>query len=50
MTLKDELSRSVGAQFAVGEEQRNNSRRNEEAEPKWKQCPVVDVSGGESKV
>ena len=50
MTLKDELSRSVGAQFAVGEEQRYSSRRNEEAEPKWKQHPVVDVSGGESKV
>ena len=50
MTLKDELSRSVGAQFAVGEEQRYSSRRNEEAEPKWKQHPVVDVSGDESEV
>ena len=49
MKLKDELPRSVGAQYATGEEQRNSSRRNEEAEPKWKQCPVVDVSGGESK-
>ena len=48
-TLKDELPRSVGAQYATGEEQRNSSRRNEEAEPKWKH-PVVDVSGGESKV
>ena len=47
--LKEELPRSVGAQYATGEEQRNSSRRNEEAEPKWKQCPVVDVSGGESK-
>ena len=50
MTLKDVLARSVGAQYATGEEQRNNSRRNEEVEPKWKQCPVVDESHGESKV
>ena len=50
MTLKDELPRSVGAQYATGEEWRYCSRRNEEAEPKWKQCPVVDVSGGKSKV
>ena len=49
-TLKDELPRSVGAQYATGEEWRNISRRNEEAEPKQKQHPVVDVSGGESKV
>ena len=35
-TLKDEFPRSVGAQYATGEEQRNSSRRNEEAEPKWK--------------
>ena len=49
MTLKDEFSRLVGAQYAVGEEQRYSSRRNEEAEPKWKQHPVVDVSGGEGK-
>ena len=48
-TLKDELPRSVGAQYATGEEWRNSSRRNEEAEPKWKQ-PAVDVSGGESIV
>ena len=48
MTLKDELSRSVGMQYATGEEWRNSSRRNEEAEPKQKQCPVVDVTGGES--
>ena len=48
MTLNDELSRSVGAQYATGEEWRNSSRRNEKAEPKWKQCPVVDVSGDES--
>ena len=50
MTLKNELPRSVGAQYATGEEWRNSSRRNEEAEPKQKRCPVVDVSGGESKV
>ena len=45
-TLKDELPRMVGAQYATGEERRNSSRRNEEAKPKWKQCPVVDVEGG----
>jgi len=49
MTLKDELTRSVGAQYATREEQRNGSKRNEEAEPKQK-LPVVDMSGGESKV
>ena len=49
-TLKDELPRSVGAQYATGQKQRNSSRRNEEAESKWIQCPVVDVSGGESTV
>ena len=36
MTLKDEPSRSAGVQYATGEEQRNSTRRNEEAEPKWK--------------
>ena len=41
MTLKDELPRLVGAQYATVEEQRNSSRRNEEAEPKQKQCPAV---------
>ena len=50
MKLKDELPRSVGTQYATVEEGRNNSRRKEKAKPKWKQCPVVDVSGGESKV
>ena len=50
MTLKDETLRSVGVQCATVEEWENGSRRNEEAEPKKKQCPVVDVSGGESKV
>ena len=50
MTLKDELPRSVGVQYATGEEWKNNSRRNEEAEPRQKQHPIVDVSDGESKV
>ena len=45
MTWKDELPRLLGTQYATGEEQRNSSRRNEEAEPKWKQCPFVDVTG-----
>ena len=40
MTLKDELPRLVGVQYNTGKEQRNNSRRNEEVEPKQKQCPV----------
>ena len=44
-TLKDELSRLVGAQYATGEERRYNSRKNEETEPKGKQCPVVDGDG-----
>ena len=48
MTLKDELPRSVGVRYAIGEEWRNSSRRNEEAEPKWKQCPAVDESRGGS--
>ena len=49
MTLKDKLPRSIGAQYAIGEEQRTSYRRNEEAEPKQKQCPAVDMSDGESK-
>ena len=48
--LKDELSRLVGAQYATGEEWRNNSRKNEETDPKQKQLPVVDVTGDGSKV
>ena len=48
--LKDELSRSVGTQYATGEQWRNNSRKNEETEPKQKQYPVVDVNGDRSKV
>ena len=50
LTLKGELPRSVGAQCATGEQWRNNSRKNEETEPKWKQYPVVDVTGVGSKV
>ena len=50
MALKDELPRSVGAQYATGEEWRNSSRKNEEAEPKRKQCPLVDVTGDGNKV
>ena len=49
MTLKDEIPRTVDAQYATGEEWRNNSRKNEELEPKRK-CPVVNVSGDGSKV
>ena len=45
MTLKDELPRSIGAQYATGEEQRNNSRKKEETEPKQKRLPGVDVTG-----
>ena len=48
--VKDEFLRSVRARYATGEEQRNSSRRNEEAEPKWKQRPVVGVTGDASKV
>ena len=50
MTLKDELPRLVGAQYAIGEEWRNNSRNNEEMEPKQKQQPVMDVTGDGRKV
>ena len=50
MTLKDELPRSVGVQYATGEEWRNNSRKNEETEPKQKQHPVMDATGDGSKV
>ena len=48
-TLKDELPKSVGAQYATGDQWRNNSRKNEELEPKQKQYPVVDVTGDRSK-
>ena len=50
MTLKDELPRSVGAQYATGEEWRNSSRKNEETEPKQKQHSVVDLTGDGSIV
>ena len=50
MTLKDELPRSIGAQYATGDQWRNNSRKNEETEPKQKQYPVVDVTGDGRKV
>ena len=50
MTLKDELPRSGGAQYATGEDERNSSRRNEETEPKQKQNPLVDVMGDGSTV
>ena len=49
-TLKDKLPRSVGTQYATGDQWRNNSRKNENTEPKQKQYPVVDVTGDKSKV
>ena len=49
-TLKDELPRLVGTQYATGDQWRNNSRKNEETELKQKQHPVVDVTGDGSKV
>ena len=49
-TLKDELPRSVGAQYATGDRWSNNSGKNEEMEPKQKQHPVVDGNGLRSKV
>ena len=49
-TLKDELLRLEGVQYATGDEWRNNSRKNEETEPKQKQHPVVDVTGNGSKI
>ena len=48
--LKEELPRSVGAQYATGDQRRNNSRKNEGIEPKQKQYPAVDVTGDRSKV
>ena len=50
MTLKDELPRSPDVHYTTGEEWRNNSRKNEEMEPKQKQHPWVDVTGDGSKV
>jgi len=49
-TLKDELSRSVRAQYTTGDQWRNNSRKKEGMEPKQKQHPVVDGTGDRSKV
>ena len=49
-TLKDELPGSEGAQYTTGDQWRNNSRKNEEMEPKQKQHPAVDVAGDGSKV
>ena len=48
--MKDELPRLVGAQYATGDQWRNNSRKNEETEPKEKQYPVVNVNGVVCKV
>ena len=48
--LKEGLPRSVGAQYATGDQWRINSRKNEGMEPKQKQYPVVDVTGDRSKV
>ena len=49
-TLKDELPRLVGTQYATGDPERNNSRKNEQIESRQKQRPVVDVTGDGSKV
>ena len=49
-TLKDELPRSISAQYVTGDQWRNNSRKNEETESKQTQHPVVDASGDGSKV
>ena len=49
-TLKDELPRSVGAQYATGDQWRNNSRKNEGMEPKQKQHPVADGTGDTGKI
>ena len=48
--LKEELHRSIGVQYASGDQWRNNSRKNEEMEPKQKQHSVVGVAGDRSKV
>ena len=49
-TLKDELPRSVGAQYDTGDQWRNDLRKNERMEPKQKQHPIVDVTGDRSKL
>ena len=48
--MKDELPGSVGAQYAIGDQWRNNSKKNDKPEPKQKQRPVVDVTGDGTKV
>ena len=48
--LKEELPRSVGVQYTTGDQWRNNSRKNEETEPRQKENPAVDVTGDGSKV
>ena len=50
MTLEDEPPRSIGVQYAIGQEWRKTSRKNEEAGPEWKQCSVVDMSGDKNKI
>ena len=50
MILKEELHRSLGAQYVTGDQWRNNSRKNEGMQPKQKQYPVVDVTGERSKI
>ena len=50
MILKEEFPRSVGAQYATGDQWRNNSRKNQGMEPKQKQYPVVDVTGDRNKI
>jgi len=50
MTLKDKIARTLGAQYATGDQWRTNSRKNEGTEPKQKQHPVVDVTGDGRKV
>ena len=49
-TVKEELPRSLGAQYATGDQWRNNLRKNEEMEPKQNQHPVVDVTADKGKV
>ena len=49
-TLKEDLPRLVGTQYATGDQWRNNSRKNEGMEPKQEQYPVMDVTGDRSKV
>ena len=49
-TLKDEFPRAVGAQYATGDQWRNNSKKNEGMQPKQKQHPIVDGTGDASKV